>query len=194
MLNRYCRGENRNTTNSQLYSESNNRLPSLFYPPCVLWRINNKKNPTLPQNFLILILLFFFSTLSDSSLICDVTPAIIHVPRGLSGQIRSGEPAPRQPSYSINIVTAEEPPVLTSPRSAKTIEKRRRHEPDTRVTSRNPFQEEMKPHLTKQSYPRTGVNSIKRRGYFHFQLKEVHPLESISIQQAELIVCLKIIN
>lgn len=52
----------------------------------------------------------------------------------------------------------------------------------------------MKPHLTKQSYPRTGVNSIKRWGYFHFQLKEVHPLESISIQEVELIVCLKIIN
>lgn len=52
----------------------------------------------------------------------DVTPAIIHTRRALSGQIRSGEPAPRQPSYSINIVTAEEPPVLTSPARAETIE------------------------------------------------------------------------
>lgn len=99
---------------------------------------------------------------------------------------------PRQPSRSINIVTAEELPVLTSPRSAKTIERRKRHKPDTQVTSRNPFHEETKPHLTKQSYPRTRVNSIKRQGCFHFQPEEMHPLESI-MREAKLSVFLKLL-
>lgn len=100
---------------------------------------------------------------------------------------------PRQPSRSINIVTAEELPVLTSPQSAKTIERRKRHKPDTQVTSRNPFHEETKPHLTKQSYPRTRVNSIKRQGCFHFQPEEMHPLESIMMREAKLSVLLKLL-
>lgn len=101
---------------------------------------------------------------------------------------------PRQPSRSINIVTAEELPVLTSPRSAKTIERRKRHKPDTQVTSRNPFHEETKPHLTKQSYPRTRVNSIKRQGCFHFQPEEMHPLESIMMREAKLSVLFKLLH
>lgn len=100
---------------------------------------------------------------------------------------------PRQPSRSINIVTAEELPVLTSLRSAKTIERRKRHKPDTQVTLRNPFHEETKPHLTKQSYPRTRVNSIKQQGWFHFQPEEMHPLESIMMRKAKWSVLLKLL-
>lgn len=44
-----------------------------------------------------------------------------------------------------------------------------RHKPDTTVTSRNPFQEQVKPQLTKQSYGTAKVNSIKHCGYSLFE-------------------------
>lgn len=55
--------------------------------PSFLWKNKLKKNST--KTFSYFYSVFSLFTSFDFSLICDVTPAIIHVLHGLSGQIRS---------------------------------------------------------------------------------------------------------
>lgn len=73
----------------KMYTLSDNRPPSFSINSWYLWenKLNRIKN--FSKTFACFYSVFFLFTSFDFSLICDVTPAIIHVLHGLSGQIRS---------------------------------------------------------------------------------------------------------
>lgn len=141
----------KNGNSEQQYSESNDTLGGNNSQRRRRRKLSPKLFPPSPFSLFFPLPLYLIPLSLSVSLVMS---HLLSFTRGAAcqGRLEAAEPAPRQPSYSINIVTAEEPPVLTSPARAETIEKEETSLGLTpRVTSRNPFQDETKPHLTKQS-------------------------------------------